>query len=136
MDPTEIVTGATEAKAKSEVKPTKSAHIKAKVPMETAVWTMFRPILHGIGDVTDTYERFANALSPTPPFPPHLYRLRLAALLVPFLFVSMHITSYMFVKTITFGFGFAFFGDPIIRVGARWLNRTIPHWEKLLELRK
>ncbi|KAF8181127.1 hypothetical protein K438DRAFT_1725259 [Mycena galopus ATCC 62051] len=134
-DPTEIVAGATEAKAKSEVKPTKPAHVKAKVPMETAVWTMFRPILHSVGDVTDTYERFANALSPTPPFPPHLYRLRLAALLVPFLFVSMYITSYMFVKTVTLGFGFAFFGDPIIRVGVRWLNRTIPHWEKLLELR-
>ncbi|KAJ7488228.1 hypothetical protein FB451DRAFT_1529386 [Mycena latifolia] len=134
-DPTEIVAGATEARAKSEVKPTKPAHVKAKVPTETAVWMMFRPILHGIGDVTDTYERFANALSPTPPFPPHLHRLRLAALLVPFLFVSMYITSYMFVKTVTFGFGFAFFGDPIIRVGVRWLNRTIPHWEKLLELR-
>ncbi|KAJ7756935.1 hypothetical protein B0H16DRAFT_1537466 [Mycena metata] len=64
-----------------KVKSTKAAHVKAKVPMETAVWNMLRPILHGIGDVTDTYERFANALSPT------------------------------------------------------WLNRTIPHWEKLLELR-
>jgi hypothetical protein len=104
--------------------------------METAVWAMFRPILHVIGAITDTYERFANALSPTPPFPPHLHRLRLAALLVPFLLVSTYVTSYMFVKTITFGFGFAFFGDPIIRVGMRWLNRTIPHWEKLFELRK
>ncbi|KAJ7358206.1 hypothetical protein DFH08DRAFT_671305, partial [Mycena albidolilacea] len=114
---------------------TKPAHVKAKVPMGTVVWTMFLPIPHVIGDITDTYERFANALSPTPPFPPHLHRLRMAALLVPFLLVSTYITSYMFVKTITFGFGFAFFGDPIIRVGMRWLNRTIPHWEKLLELR-
>ncbi|KAJ6562425.1 hypothetical protein B0H19DRAFT_943738 [Mycena capillaripes] len=134
-DPTEIVAGATEAKARSEVKPTKPSHDKAKVPMETAVWTMIRPIMHGIGDVTDTYERFANALSPTSPFPRHLHRLRLAALVLPLLCLSMYTTSYMFVKAVTFGLGFAFFGDPIIRVGLKWLNRTMPHWEKLLELR-
>ncbi|KAJ7817477.1 hypothetical protein B0H13DRAFT_2457498 [Mycena leptocephala] len=98
---------------------------QGKVPMETAVWTMFRPILHGIGDVTDTYERFANVLSPTPRFPPP-YRLRLAALLVPFLFISIP-SPLDWIR---------FFGDPIIRIGVRRLNRTIPHWEKLLELRK
>ncbi|KAJ7054900.1 hypothetical protein C8F01DRAFT_1322399 [Mycena amicta] len=132
-DPTELVAGVTAAKAQSKVKPSKPARVK--VPMETAVWTMLRPILHAIGDITDTYERLANALSPTRPFHPHLDRLRLAALLVPFLCVSMYITAYMLVKTVTFVFGSAFFGDPILRAGVRWLNRTIPHWEKLLELR-
>ncbi|KAJ7084212.1 hypothetical protein C8R44DRAFT_903331 [Mycena epipterygia] len=131
-DPTEIVAGATKAKTGSEIK---AARVKGKVPMETAVWAMLRPILHGMGDVTDTYERFANALSPTPPFPRHPYRLRLTALLVPVLVVAMYTTSYMVVKTATFGFGFAFFGEPLIRAGVRWLSRTFPHWEKLLELR-
>ncbi|KAJ6562429.1 hypothetical protein B0H19DRAFT_1288259 [Mycena capillaripes] len=113
----------------------KPSQVKAKVPMETAVWAKIPPIMHDIGEITDTYERFANALSPAPPFPRHLHRLRLAALVVPLLSLSMYTTSYMFVKAVTFGLGFAFFGGPLIRAGLKWLNRTMPHWEKLLELR-
>ena len=41
----------------------------------------------------------------------------------------------MFMKGVTFGVGFGFFGDPIIQPGIRWLNRTFPHWQKLLEIR-
>jgi hypothetical protein len=61
--------------------------------------------------------------------------LRLAALIVPLLGVSVFVTSYMFMKGLTFGVGFGFFGDPIITRGLDLLNRTFPHWEKLLELR-
>ena len=77
-----------------------------------------------------------SALSPTPPFPKHVYRLRLAGLVIPVLCASLIITSYMLVKGITFGVGFGFFGDPIISRGLAWLNSTFPHWQKLLELRK
>lgn len=42
----------------------------------------------------------------------------------------------MFTKAATFGLGFGFFGDPVISRGLDWLNRTIPDWKKLLELRK
>lgn len=38
-------------------------------------------------------------------------------------------------KGVTFGAGFGFFGDPVIQPGLRWLNRTFPHWQKLLEIR-
>jgi hypothetical protein len=41
----------------------------------------------------------------------------------------------MFMKGVTFGVGFGFFGDPIISRGMEWLNRNYPNWQKLLELR-
>ena len=90
---------------------------------------------HGINDVSDGWERFANALSPTPPFPKDIYRLRLAGLVVPLLATSIFITSYMFMKGLTFGVGFAFFGDPIIQPGLELLNTKFPNWQKLLEVR-
>jgi len=132
-DPTAIAIGASTARAKQNGHHVK--HDKSKVPMETAMWNGMRPIMHGIGDVNDTWERFANALSPTPPFPRDVYRLRLAAVVIPMLAASIFITSYMVVKGLTFGIGFGFFGDPVIQPGIKWLNSTYPNWQKLLELR-
>ncbi|KAK3648017.1 profilin, required for normal timing of actin polymerization in response to thermal stress [Elasticomyces elasticus] len=108
---------------------------KAKVPMETAVWNKMRPTMHALADIADTWERFGNALSPTPPFPHDAYRMRLAAILVPILAASPFITNYMVVKGITAGAGFGFFADPLIWRGLDWLNTNYPNWQKLLELR-
>ena len=94
-----------------------------------------RPFMRGLADFIDTWERFGNALSPTPPFPRDVYRLRLAGLIVPLLLASFFISSYMFVKSITFGVGFGFFGDPIIMRGLHLINTKFPNWQKLLELR-
>jgi hypothetical protein len=41
----------------------------------------------------------------------------------------------MFMKGVTFGIGFGFFGDPVITRGIIQLNRRFPNWQKLLELR-
>ncbi|TPX17624.1 uncharacterized protein E0L32_012069 [Thyridium curvatum] len=134
-DPTAMAVGAADAKDAAEGQKASSKHDKTKVPVETAMWTKMRPIMHGIADFTDTWERFANALSPTPPFPRDTYRLRLAAVVMPLFGISLFVTSYMFMKGVTFGIGFGFFGDPVISRGLNWLNRTIPNWQKLLELR-
>lgn len=134
-DPTAVAMSASSARVKAGGDPHSGKKDKAKVPMETAIWTKMRPIMHGIADVADTWERFGNALDPTPPFPQETYRLRLAAVVVPLLAASIFISSYMFVKGLTFGVGFGFFGDPIITPGLKWLNRTFPHWQKLLEIR-
>lgn len=94
-----------------------------------------RPAMHGIANLCDTWEEFANALSPTPPFHRDLYRLRLAAVLVPLLAASLFISAYAFTKSVSFGIGFGFFGDPVLTPGLRWLNTNYPNWQKLLELR-
>ncbi|EME41245.1 hypothetical protein DOTSEDRAFT_73607 [Dothistroma septosporum NZE10] len=131
-DPTAMAVSASKARnsASGDVK-----HDKSKEPMETAIWNKMRPVMHGLADVTDTWERFGNALEPTPPFPKDVVRLRLAAVLVPVLAGSFFISSYIVVKGTTFGVGFGFFGDPIIWRGLDWLNTNFPNWQKLLELR-
>ncbi|KAF2761079.1 hypothetical protein EJ05DRAFT_461727 [Pseudovirgaria hyperparasitica] len=134
-DPTAIAIGAADAKDRASGASPSAQHDKTKVPMETAMWTKMRPVMHGLADVTDTWERFGNALSPTKPFPRSIHRLRLASLIVPLLAVSFFITSYMFVKASTFILGFSFFGDPILQPGLAWLNNTFPNWQKLLEVR-
>lgn len=75
-------------------------------------------------------------MSPTPPFPQETSRLRIATLVIPIFGISLFVTSYMFIKGLTFGIGFGFFGDPVISRGLDWLNRTIPNWKQLIELRK
>ena len=134
-DPTGFAVSAAEAKNVADGGQKSSKHDKTKVPVENAIWSKMRPIMHGLSDVTDAWERFGNALSPTPPFPQNVYRVRIACLVVPLLFVSLFTTSYMFVKGATFGLGFGFFGDPVITPGLRWLNRQYPHWQKILEMR-
>ncbi|KAK8085798.1 hypothetical protein PG997_007069 [Apiospora hydei] len=134
-DPTAMAVGAADAKDIAAGGKPSPHHDKTKKPVESAMWSKMRPLMKIVGDITDTWERFANALSPTPPFPQHIYRIRLASLIVPVLLISLFVTSYMFMKGVTFGVGFGFFGDPVITRGIRLLNREFPHWEKLLELR-
>ena len=134
-DPTALAVGVSDARVNAAGGNAGVTADKTKVPMENAMWNKMRPVMHGIADFADTWERFGNALSPTAPFPRDVYRLRLAAVVVPILAISIFVTSYMFVKSITFGVGFGFFGDPIMQPGLDWLNRTFPNWQKLLELR-
>ncbi|TGJ83739.1 hypothetical protein E0Z10_g5049 [Xylaria hypoxylon] len=134
-DPTGLAVSVVEAKDVATAGGQVPKHDKTKVPVENVVWSKMRPIMHGISDVADTWERLANALSPTSPFPQETYRIRLAGLIAPLLLVSLFTTSYMLVKGASFGVGFGFFGDPIITLGLRWLNRSYPHWEKILEMR-
>ncbi|CAN9101033.1 unnamed protein product [Alternaria alternata] len=134
-DPTRIAISAADAKDQAAGVKSDKHHDKTKVPMETAMWTKMRPIMHGIADVTDTWERFANMLEPTSPFPKDKFHLRLAAVVAPLVLVSLFVTSYMFMKGVTFSVGFGFFGDPVIQRGLALLNRKFPNWQKLLELR-
>jgi hypothetical protein len=134
-DPTSIAISAGGARAKTAGTSDAVAADKTKVPVENAIWNKMRPVMHGIADVSDTWERFGNALDPTKPFPQEMYRLRIASLVVPLLAASLFISSYMLVKGITFGIGFGFFGDPIIQPGLQWLNSNFPKWQRLLELR-
>ena len=91
--------------------------------------------MHMIADVADTWERFANALSPTRPFPQQRPRLILASVLVPVLLGSYFTSSYMVMKGLGFGVGFGIFGDPVITPAIHFMNRTYPKWQKYIEMR-
>ncbi|KAJ6786958.1 hypothetical protein PWT90_04595 [Aphanocladium album] len=111
------------------------AHGKTKVPVSAAVWEKARPVMHGLADVVDTWERFGNLLSPTPPFPTYSPRFRLASILLPIGFASYLMTAYIFIKAMGFVFGFVFFGQPLLSRAKAWLDRSYPAWQRFLELR-
>ena len=134
-DPTNVATGAADAKDKTAGGEPSAVNDKTKEPMTQALWSKTRPVMHGIADISDGWERFANALSPTPPFPQEAPRLKLAAVLTPIFLISLFTSSYMFMKMNGLFVGFGFFGDPLIWRGLSYLNKEFPHWQKLLELR-
>lgn len=136
-DPTSFAITAADAKDSAEGGDTSTKQDTAKKPVEEAMWEKARPVMHIIGDIADTWERFANALSPTPPFPKDRTRLKLAgAVLAPILVVSIFVDAYMVTKATTFFIGAGFFGDPLISRGLAWLNANVPNWQKYLDIRK
>ena len=134
-DPTNLASVGAEAKVSAAGGEPNAHHDKTKQPMEEAMWLKMRPIMHVIGEIADGWERFANALSPTKPFPQEKPRLILAGVLVPLVAVSLLTSSAMFSKGVTGGIGFGFFGDPLIWRGLELLNKKFPHWQRLLEIR-
>lgn len=59
-DPTVVALAASNAKDKAAGAEPGTKHDKTKIPMETAIWNQMRPIMHGLADLCDTWERFAK----------------------------------------------------------------------------
>ena len=132
-DPTKMATVTADSKASAQGQSI-AKHDKTKQPMEDAVWTKMRPAMHVVGDIADVWERFANALSPTPPFP-HTTRHQIAAIVVPILLGSFFVKPAHIVYGTSFFSGLIFFSDPLLQRGIKMLNEKIPDWPKYLELR-
>ncbi|EST06211.1 Protein of unknown function DUF3292 [Kalmanozyma brasiliensis GHG001] len=141
-DPTSVaaLSSAAQSKAAGEKTghPDKGDHTKQ--PMEAAIFSSLAPFMHILNNVCDDYERFGNALSPTPPFSRWKPRARLAGAVLPVFLASLYVNETMIYKGTTFGMGFALFGQPLIdRVKfpavIEWLDRNIPDWKKYVELR-
>ncbi|KAI9815205.1 MAG: hypothetical protein M1832_005540 [Thelocarpon impressellum] len=134
-DPTDMATKVTEAKDNTSGDRAVVSHDKTKQPMEQAMWTKTRPVMHILANIADTWERFANALSPTAPYPKSSARYRLGALVVPMVLVALLTSSAVFVKMTTFITGAAFFSDPIMARGLKLLNEKVPNWQEYLDPR-
>jgi hypothetical protein len=134
-DPTNLAVSASDAKDKSGGGQPDTVHDKTKEPMSAAIWSKTRLVMHALADISDGWERFGNALSPTAPFPKEKPRLKLATVLAPVLLISLFTSSYIFMKLNGLFVGLGFFGDPLIWRGLSYLNRKFPHWQKLLEIR-
>ena len=59
-DPTQMALGGAEAKHSAAGGTPTKHHDKTKQPMEDAMWTKMRPIMHVVGDIADGWERFAK----------------------------------------------------------------------------
>ncbi|KAI1629340.1 hypothetical protein EDD37DRAFT_48063 [Exophiala viscosa] len=132
-DPTNLATSVADAQSSAQGGNPEHAHDKTKQPMEEAVWAKMRPAMHGVGQAADTWERVANALSPTPPFSQNK-RLQLGAIFVPIMLLSLFVKAQWVVRGTTFFTGFAFFSDPLMQRGIHFLNEKIPNWPEYLDL--
>ena len=59
-DPTRMATAGAEAKASANGGTPDVHHDKTKQPMEEAMWSKMRPVMHVVGDIADGWERFAK----------------------------------------------------------------------------
>lgn len=132
-DPTAMASRLADASASASGGQTDPHHDKTKQPMEDAIWAKMRPAMHVLGDVADTWERFGNALSPTPPFD-EVKRLQLAAIFAPLLLLSLFVRPQWFVQASYLLSGVIFFTDPQQQQAIAWLNQNIPDWPKYLQL--
>lgn len=109
-------------------------------PVKQSIWVTTQPILHGLEDAADTWERFGNALAPTWPFPQHGPRLRIASIFAPLALLTYFVSVNMVYRSSTLLFGLAFFGQPVfdlmkVSEFKKWLDTNIPNWPRYLELR-
>ncbi|KAJ5638265.1 hypothetical protein N7490_008144 [Penicillium lividum] len=107
-----------------------------KKPMKKKVSHATNQLMRGLSDVTDIYEKFANLLSPTPPFLLLTSRLQLAGIFTLISVLVPVVSSYWIVKIIGFAIGFGFFGDPVINYTLDTLNQKIPNWKDHMDLQK
>ncbi|CAG7980768.1 unnamed protein product [Penicillium olsonii] len=133
-DAMEIVADTADAQSAAHGRVPSDSHDKTRQPMRQSVMDAANFAMQVVNDITDTYEKMGNALSATAPFPRLSPRLRLAAVIGPACLASMLTSSYVLVKSSTFTVGLIFFGDPLIRIAVKYLNRRFPKWQKVIEL--
>ncbi|KAJ5583056.1 hypothetical protein N7535_001676 [Penicillium sp. DV-2018c] len=109
---------------------------KTKKPMKKKVSHAADSVMRILSDITDIYEKFANILSPTPPFFLLTTRLRLASIFTVISVVIPFVSSYLIIKLVGFAVGLGFFGDPIFAFTLDLLNRKVPNWKDHLDLQK
>ncbi|CAO1620142.1 unnamed protein product [Sympodiomycopsis kandeliae] len=140
-DPTKLPKVGAQAKTKASGDKSLEKGDHAAAAVDHGVWSQLQPILHGLEDLCDTWERFGNALAPTPPFQQYRPRLFIAsALILPLFLISLYVTSAMVYKGSGFGIGFGFFGQPLFDMAKlsdakKWLDKNFPNWPEMLQLR-
>ncbi|KAJ5715861.1 uncharacterized protein N7483_013042 [Penicillium malachiteum] len=109
---------------------------KTKKPIKAKISHGTDKTMRVLSDITDVYERFANSLSPTPPFFLITSRLQLAGILTIVSAIFPFVSSYWIIKGIGFAIGGGFFGDPVIKYALDVLDQKIPNWKSNLDLQK
>jgi hypothetical protein len=113
-----------------------SVTTETQKPMKRKVANATDEIMRTMNELTDTYEKFCNLLSPTPPFITFTPRLRLVGIMASVCLLSLVVSSNFIIKAAAFTLGLGFFGEPIINYSIAYLNRKIPNWKQHLDLQK
>ncbi|CAG8019165.1 unnamed protein product [Penicillium olsonii] len=131
-----ITDGLEAAEAAAENRTDDAPEDKTKKPMKKKVSHATDQVMRILSDITDIYEKFANLLSPTPPFFLVASRLRLASIFTLISVVVPFTSSYWIIKFVGFGVGLGFFGDPIFAHTLDLLNTKIPNWKDHMDIQK
>lgn len=125
-----------DAKSKLDGEEKSFDHDKTKEPIQKVVEDFEAPrVMYILSNLVDTWERFANALSPAPPFHGHLARLFIAVVLIPVLLVISFLSRDVIMRSLWAIVGFVIFGDPVIRPGLGFINNRYPNWRQSVQLR-
>ncbi|ETN44905.1 uncharacterized protein HMPREF1541_09780 [Cyphellophora europaea CBS 101466] len=108
------------------------SHDKTREPMQTALWSGVLPFLRFLYIVSDTWERLANALDPTPPFPSLDHKLRLAALLVLLALGTTFVSLDSVARILSFALGVGLFARPPLTWAISSLEQRCPGWSNLM----
>ncbi|GAA6041850.1 hypothetical protein JCM8097_004506 [Rhodosporidiobolus ruineniae] len=120
----------------SDKKRLKQKQKEAKIQRDAMVGKAAKQVQDGLGAAADFFEIFANALAPPKPYPPYRAREQIAAkILAPVALVFAVTPAWLWARIAAFGFGFGFFGQPLIWRGLDLLNEKVPDWQDKLDLR-
>ncbi|EXL94964.1 hypothetical protein NOF04DRAFT_11126 [Fusarium oxysporum II5] len=98
---------------------------KSKSPMQELMWSQMRPLMHWVCRFCDVWERSANLLDPTAPFPRDTARHRIVQLILPIVVLSAFTSCYMFYRIVTLCMGIGFFGSIFLRNSYGWLKHNM-----------
>ncbi|KAJ5888158.1 hypothetical protein N7495_008199 [Penicillium taxi] len=133
-DPTSFVNSFADAKSAASGEIPIDSFDKTRQPMKQTVIDGADKVMQVLCDITDTFEKFGNAVSPTPPFDQFAPRMRFASILAPICAVSMLISSYLLIKILALVIGLAFFGEPVVKHGTAYLDEKYPTWKDRIQL--
>ncbi|CAF3461888.1 unnamed protein product [Fusarium graminearum] len=98
---------------------------KTRSPMQELMWSQMRPLMHWICRFCDIWERSANLIDPSAPFPRHVARRRIIRTILPILILAIFMSPYMFYRITTLCFGIAFFGSISLRTSYKGFRSLI-----------
>ncbi|KAH7222434.1 hypothetical protein BKA60DRAFT_607558 [Fusarium oxysporum] len=98
---------------------------KSKSPMQELMWSQMRPLMHWVCRFCDIWERSANLLEPTAPFPRDTAQRRIVQLMLPTVILSAFTSYYIFYRIVTLGIGVGFFGSIFLRNSYGWLKHNM-----------
>ncbi|OGM40056.1 hypothetical protein ABOM_011419 [Aspergillus bombycis] len=149
-EPEPVEVGAITADVQAENAP---AEDKTKKPMKKKISKATNQTMRILGDITDIYEQFFklvliavrklrnvpdqghySILSPTPPFLAITPRLQLVGALISIGLISLVTSSHFMIKSGSFFFGLAIFGDPVLQRIIALLNDKVANWKEYLNL--
>ncbi|KAB8265792.1 hypothetical protein BDV32DRAFT_158119 [Aspergillus pseudonomiae] len=130
-EPEPVEVGAITADVQAENAP---AEDKTKKPMKKKISKATNQTMRIISDITDIYEQFSNLLTPTPPFLAITPRLQLVGALISIGLMSLVTSSHFMIKSGSFIFGLAIFGDPVLQRSIAILNDKVANWKEYLDL--